>query len=403
VAVVLTALLLAVPTDAAPLFGMADTSTVVVWGTVASITPYPAAKLQVFGIKVTRACKGDVAAGETMALAQEMLFESTKPYFAPGVETLVLAVPLPSYSSFRKALPEGTYWRWTERLETVADVAGLTDPALAEAVARYLTVRDDAEATADFLAGTLAGSSGRLRNDALIAIAARPELPPLLDAGRLQPLSPWLRDPRQPIAERAQVLVQLARVGAPGVVDLAEDLAAADGPLQAAAVDALVSIDKVPPAERLLVWTRSSDEALRLAASRGLAKIGSPAALDRLAEMLAHDTSAGVRLAIVQALARVPGEQAVTLLAGELAKSDKTLAVAAAESLGRLASPEAIAALAAALEQGSSEAQAAAAFALKRCNQREADEILQRLEANHPDPNVRRLCRLALGESMHEH
>jgi hypothetical protein len=116
-AVVLTALLFAASTEAAPLFGMADTSTVVVRGTVESITPYPAAKLQVFGIKVTRACKGDVAAGETMALAQEMLFESTKPYFAPGVETLVLAVPLPRYSSFRKALPEETYWRWTERLK----------------------------------------------------------------------------------------------------------------------------------------------------------------------------------------------------------------------------------------------------------------------------------------------
>lgn len=396
-------LLLAVPASAAPLFGMADASTVVVRGAVEAVTPYEGARLQVFRVAVNRVLKGDAVVGETIALAQEILFDSTTPYFAVGVETLILAVPLPNYSAFRNALPPGTYWRWTERLETAADVAVLTDPALTEAVERYLAVCEDAEASAAFLTTTLVGSNVRLRNDALVVIGQRRELPPLLDAGRLQPLAAWLRDARQPLPERALVIVNLARAGAPGIVGIAEDLVMENGPLQSPALDALVSMGKVPPVERVVTWSKSTDEALRLAASRGLAKGGSPAALDRLAEMLESEESAPVRLAIVQSLGGVPSERAVALVAKQLTNSDAALASAAAESLGRLATPEAITALAVALEKGSGEAQAAAAFALKRANTGDARAILEHQEANHPDPNVRRLCRLALGESMHEH
>jgi len=35
--------------------------------------------------------------------------------------------------------------------------------------------------------------------------------------------------------------------------------------------------------------------------------------------------------------------------------------------------------------------------------QPEAQAILSRLEESHPDPKVRRLCKLARGESMHQH
>jgi HEAT repeat protein len=397
------ALLFPASAVAGPLFSSADTSTLVVRGTVEAVTPFDAAKLQVFRIKVDRVLKGDVAVGDTVALAQEMLFESTKPYFSPGTDTLILAVPLPNYSAFRKVLPTGTYWRWTERLETAADVAMLGDPALTEGVARYLATRADAEASADFLTATLIGGSARLRHDALVVIGQRPEIPPLLDTGRLQPLAAWLQDERQPVPERALVIVNLARDGAPGIVSLARDLTAVTGSLQAPAVDALVSMNEVPPLDRLVGWTKSSDEALRLAASRGLAKGGSPAALDRLGEMLEHETSGNVRLAIVQGLGSVASERAVGMLARELAKPDKTVGTAAADSLGRLATPEAIAALGAALEKGSSDAQAASAFALKRSGTRDGLEILEHQEANHPDPNVRRLCQLALGESMHTH
>jgi HEAT repeat protein len=387
---------------AASMFSMADASTLVVRGTVRAVTPYEGAKLTVFQVDVGRALKGDVAAGEGIALAQEMLFPTTQPYFAAGVETLVFAVPLPNYSAFRKVLPEGRYWRWPERLDGPADVAPFADPALTDTVARYLAVRDDGEAAADFLVAQLVGPSPRLRADALTTLEQRRELQPLLDTARLARLKPWLADDHQPLPERAQVLVRLARLRAPGVVDVAQ-ASANGGPLQPAAVDALVSLDQLPPADRLLAWAGSSDEALRVAASRGLVKIASPAAFAKLGELLDRDPSDNVRLAILQALGGVDDDRAVALLAAELGKTDKARISAAAESLARIKSDAAIAALGAALEKGTTDAQAAAAFGLKRSGMRRGTEILKEQESSHPDPAVRRLCKLALGEDMHEH
>ena len=388
---------------AGPLFAMADASALVVRGKVERITPYEKAKLTVFRIQVTRALKGEVAAGETIDLAQEMLFATTQPFFSVGTETLIFAVPLPDYSSFREALPAGRYWRWTERLETTADLAPLTDPMLTEGVAGYLAVTDDPEALADFVVRAITGSSGRVRQDALTLVGARHEVVPLLDAHRLAPLSEWLASERTPVPERAAVLVALARTKAPGVVELAEALTANGGSLQAAAVDALVTIEKLPPDQQLLAWSQSRDDALRLVAARGLAKSGSDAALDRLAALLETEGTRAVRLAIIRAIARTPSPRIVPLLAAELEKNDKEGTLAAADALVQQGTDPAVTVLTKALEGGSENAQLASAFALKRMNRHETDEILERVEQTHPDPKVRRLCKLALGESMHEH
>lgn len=388
---------------AGALFATAETSSVVFRGTVESVTPYPKAKLTVFRVRVLRALKGDVGTGETVDLAQEMLFATTQPYFQAGAETLVFAVPLPDYSSFREALPAGRYWRWTERLETTPDVAPLADPAFTEAVAGYLAAHDDPEALADFVVRALGGSSRRVRQDALVLAGTRRDVVPLLDARRVAPLSAWLADERTPLPERGAVLVELARLKAPGVVDLAEAVTGSGGPLLAAAVDALVTIDKPPPDQQLLAWSQSRDDALRLAAARGLAKSGSEAAIDRIAAMLEVEPTSGVRLGIVRAVANTTSPRIVPLLAKELVRGDKELALGAADSLARQGTDAAIDVLTKALETGSEDAQLASAFALKRMNRQDTEEILERVEHTHPDPKVRRLCKLARGEDMHEH
>ncbi len=399
------ALVAAVPpvASAAALFASADASTVVMRGTVERITAYPSVKLQVFRLRVTRVFKGDGAAGGSLDLAQEMLFPSTKPFFTEGAETLVFAIPLPDYSSFREALPAGQYWRWSERLETATDVAPLADPALADAVGRYLAVRDDPEALADFAVGAIVGPHARVRRDVLTLIGSRREIPPLLDAGRLQPLVAWLRDASPPPAERGSVLVQLARHGAPGVVDLARGLADAPNPVQAPAIDALITMNAPPPPERLLALSRDRSEGLRLVATRGLAKLGTPAALDRLAEMLAQEVSLKVRVAILESIGRVENPRIVDLLRVELARPEKDVAMAAAEALVQQGNPGAVDVLAKGLEEGGQSARVASAFALRRMNRRDADEVLDRIEKTHPDPEVRRLCQLARGENMHRH
>ena len=389
--------------EAASLFAAADDATLVVRAKVEGSTPYPKAKLTVFHLRVGRALKGVVTEGERLELAQEMLFESTKPLFTDGTETLVLAVPLPSYSSFRDALPEGTYWRWSERLATAPELVPLADPALTDTVAAYLAAAGDVDALADFTVRALVGANPRIREDALSDLAHRPTVTPLLDAVRLEPLDAWLRDAKQPPVERARAIVVLARDRAPGILPIAERLAGTEGPLQAPAIDALITMNRPPDVERLVTLSRRADEAMRLVAARGLATAATPAALDRLAELMTAEPSTNVRLAVIQAFGRTPNPRIVEIAARELARSDKPTTVPASDALVRQGTPEAIAALRQTLEEGKDEARLAAAFALKRVNRRDTDAILEEIESTHPDPAVRRLCKLALGESMHEH
>ena len=389
--------------SATPVFELADRSAVIVCGVVQGVKSYRNDTLQVFTIEPEEVLKGESALGTPIALVQERVFGSERPYFEPGVKTLVFAVPLPMYSLYRQALPEkGGYLRWTERKDTAAEIAPLADPALVEPVVRYLAARDDPRATAELLAGLLVAPVPRLRGDALIAIEARSALVPMLDAQVLAPLESFLADGEVPVTERAQILMRLARVGAGGIVPVAEKVEAAGGPLRAAAVDALVSLGRPPAEERLLTHSRSDDDALRIAAVRGLARTESESALDRIEEVLASDPSNEVRVAALDVLGGARVERAVALLAAALRDSDKARINAAADALARIASSAAIKALAEALAHGGDDAQAAAAFALAKTEKEEAFAILREQEQAHPDPRVRKVIRIALGEAVHE-
>ena len=245
-AVLAAALTFPARAGAAPIFALADRAALVMVGTVRAVRAHGDGKYTVFHLEPGRVLKGEPAAAGSVALVQEMLFASTAPLFDRGTRTLVFALPLPDYTAYRKALPAGRYVQWAERLDTRAEVAAFADPDLVEPVARYLAVRDDPEALARALVAMIPAASARLRSDALTALATRPELAPLLDAGTLAPLAPWLAEQAVPVEERARVLVALGRVRAAGIDALAAAPASGDGPLAAAALDALVSAGRLP-------------------------------------------------------------------------------------------------------------------------------------------------------------
>jgi hypothetical protein len=388
---------------AAPVFGLADDSELVVVGTIEGVRKTDDGKLAVFSVRAARTLKGTPAGDEPFELVQELLFATTEPLFTAGTRTLVFAAPLPAYTAYRQVLGEGRHLRWTERLDTTPDVASLADPALIEPVARYVTVRDDPEATVRLLAPLLASPVARLRSDALAAFESRKELVPLLDAAQLSAFEGFVGDTRVPAPLRAEMLIRLAQVGAPGALPIAERIAAVGGPLEAAALDALVRLDRVPDEARLLAASRSADPAVRIAATRGLARTDTATAWARLETLARDDASADVRLATLAALADARRVRAVPLFAAALDSGDKATANVAAEGLGRIRTPEAIKALAATLERGNLDAQSAAAFALKRTGDAEALHVLHEQETQHPDPRVRRIIEIALGKGGHAH
>jgi len=388
---------------AAQLFDLADRAKVVAWGTVERERTYADGKFRVFDVRVERLLKGDASPDGRLTLVQERLFEGTKPLFAEGARALVFAVPLPRYTLYREALPEGSYVQWPERLDTVTDLASLRDPALVEPVERYLALGEDPEARAGFLAGLTTSVTPRLREGALAALEARRDLAPLLDAATLAGVPAFLQDERIPLTARGDTLVRLARIGAPGVVAIAEEAAGRGGPLLPAAVDALVTLDRLPSTERLVAYSRSDDEALRVAAVRGLVKQGGETALGRVTVMVREDPSANVRMAALQALGFSADDRAVAILTDAVPAGDKRQAAAAADSLGRIGSPAAIAALEKLFLEGSYEVQTAVAFALKQSGTERGLAFLMRQHEQHPDPRVQRICKLALGEDLHEH
>ena len=396
-------LLVASVASAAPIFKLADDSTIVVRGVVADVQSYKQDAFLVFTITPHEVLKGTVDTGAPLKVVEERVFGSERPYFEKGAETLLFAVPLPPYSYYQQALPPGSYWQWTDHKETGTTLAALGDPTVAAALVRYLAAKDDAPALARHLATLLASPVPRLRADALAAIGQRHDLASALDAPTLAPVATLLADDRVPVADRGAILLGLAHAGATGVSVLAAEVVKTPGPLQAAGVDALVTGGHVPPAEQLLAWSHSGDPALRLAAVRGLASVASRAARERIADVVRTDPSSEVRIAAVTALGASHDSSAVPILAQALLGDDKGVIVAAGDALGRMASPEAVRVLGEALRNGGFEAEASAAFALKQTDRPEATDILREQRDAHPDARVRRVIKLALGEHIEEH
>src|SRR6185369_16822631 len=102
------------------------------------------------------------------------------------------------------------------------------------------------------------------------------------------------------------------------------------------------------------------------------AKLATPAATDRLTEMLASEDVVNVRIAIIKAIGRNPNARTVALMAKQLERPEKDVTMAAADALVLEGSTEAIAVLEKALADGRDEAKAPAAFALQRMPQPEA-------------------------------
>jgi HEAT repeat protein len=388
---------------AAQLFDLADRSELVVWGRVEGVESFKDGKYQLYRVRAERVLKGSPPADGVLSVVQDRLFEKTKPILADGVRSLVFAIPLPRYTLYREVLPEGTHYQWTERLDTASDLASLADPNLLPPLERYLALGDDQEARARFLAELAASPTPRLREGALASIEGHGELAPLLDAAMLQPVAVFLADERAPLTQRGDTLVRLGRAKAAGVGALAETVAAQGGPLLPAALDALASIGKPPPVDRLIGYSRSEDEALRLASVRGLVAADDPGAYDRVAAMIAEDPSEEVRIAALRALGQVQGPRVVAILKAALPARDKRQAAAAAEALGREGSPDAITALEEAFLDGRPEVKTAAAFALKASGTAQGYKFLVHQRDTHPDDEVRRICKLVLGEDLHSH
>lgn len=220
-------------------------------------------------------------------------------------------------------------------------------------------------------------------------------------------------------AERAAIVRALGRSDLPprvraavfrGVADaglrtMAASLASVtvrDGVALDAAWAARTSLGAPPEESEIALRLRDGDPEVRAVAVRFLAQTLDPEGLEPVAEFLASEPEASVRVATLEALGPLRGGKATELLERAFVEDDELLVRqaagrvlferggdAAAESFGRLA------------YRGPAEGQRHAVALLLALGRPADDPVVERIRSEHPDPSVRELAEHGFRDAHH--
>lgn len=345
---------------------------------------------------------GPFKQGITLEIVWEELAARRETRFRTGERVLVTLTALPSGSLWMNRFPPRLR---SERLLSVAanGEAFLRDPdqATIVALAEYLHIPAAQRRSA---VAVQALSNLAFRAAAPVALAAAVELSALTDLSAhagvpaTELLKATIADPTRPTGVRRTLLQLAARQQMTALRPVIETLSQISSPLRADAVEALAAIDHGLPSDRAIDLLRSSDDRLRAAAIRA-------ARGDTLREpiiaLLHDDPSPLVRSAAVEALAADRGLAALPLLLAALEDGNPQVRESAARAIGAVGTEAA-----AAVEQlgmsASPNAAQGAILALVELGPA-GTSGLQKISAEHSDPQVRRLARLALGRPQSDH
>jgi HEAT repeat protein len=172
--------------------------------------------------------------------------------------------------------------------------------------------------------------------------------------------------------------------------------AALHTPAPARRIDVLHALAKRGGAEVVPILRRvaaaDQEQHVTQAAIEACARVGTPDAIDALIGLMADPAR---RDTCVQALAHL-GEEQVALVAGGLAHPDAGVRRAVVEALARMKRPHASEHLVAALDDGEASVRLAATLALGQLGSRYAERRLVLLARSDPDLAVRRAAHTAL-------
>lgn len=352
-------------------------------------------------LRVESQLVGAVSPGTELRIGWEELAPSRSPRFAQGDRLLLVLERLPGASIWLTRLPDPEI-----RTQTLAPAlrgdAFLRNPAPGSigVLSHYLMLEPEARR----------GPTGA---GYLATLAARAELPLALSAverlGRVAKLDEALG------ANGAAALVEalLRKDGTPELQQaLLERMAAQQLDSLRPALEARRTAGALPPPlvlsalavldgglapgeEGALLDAEASLEHRRVGArwARG------PEAADLLARVAREDPDPAVRSKALARLVELEGAEAAERAAEGLYDPVPMVRATAATSLGSLGD-EAVPELRAVVEYGSPDAQRAAVTALMLTGTDAGSAALLEIAATHPDPGVRKLARVALGEDL---
>ncbi len=201
---------------------------------------------------------------------------------------------------------------------------------------------------------------------------------------------------------RAAVFRGVADAGLRSMATTLASVPVRDAVTLRAAWGARTSLGAPPEEAEIALRLRDGDSEVRAVAVRFLAHTLDPEGIEPVAEFLASEPDASVRVATLEALGPLSGGRATELLERAFVEDDELLVRqaagrvlferggdAAAESFGRLA------------YRGSAEGQRHAVALLLALGRPADDPMVERIRSEHPDPSVRELAEHGFRDGHH--
>ena len=383
-------------------FQLLDRATVVAEGSIERTDTFKDGQLVVYRLGVGARLKGELPAATTIVSAvQELVFSTDRATLANGMRGIALLEPLPTYSSYRNALPEGSYYRF------VGERPLLFDPAVADLIRRWVALaalpqveqpRARIALSIDLLPEATAGDA------AAAQLGRSSDLAPLLDEAALTRLTATLGNAALPLARRRAILAALSSRHVTAALPHLRPLEA-DSSLGPYVRETIASLGGSVTTEALFRDIERGDPDQRAAALRALAARDaerSAEVVERVGKVATADSDERVRLTAIETLGHC-GDAAVPVLGTLLGDPSKRLAHGASRALVNVHSSAAVAVLAQQFTSGSNEAQVLAVFALRDINTSEASAALARAKEHASDPRLVRVIDLATGAGGREH
>jgi len=350
-------------------------------------------------LRVDTSLSGPIPKGAEIAIAWEELSPMRSPRFADGDRIVVALEPLPTASIWKQRLPDEAQRAVTS---SVADrgKAFVRGPSQGSALALEhflaLSPRDrDAPAGVELLAQLTAGAQASLALSAAQRLARVPGLDARLSARSSRLLVDALLRSNDAEVLQAQLL---ELVGSRRLESLRSPLEArlqGEGPGPALVYAALGRLDGVLSPDRTALLLEQPSAEHRARAAR---YASGPGASDQLVRLLRSDPSSEVRVAAIERLVALQGDDAVEPVLRALGDPDRAVRGAAAGRLAAIGEP-ALPGLRAVAWGNDLEASRSSVAALSFVGP-EGHELLVEIAESHPDPGVRTLADIALGRPI---
>jgi hypothetical protein len=350
------------------------------------------------GFELERVLAGSLAPGERLRIAWEELARQRPPRFAQGDRALVALETLPTASLWRTRFPKGDAMVVAERGQAFLISP---DPETLRLLGEHLALAPEqrsGNAAVPSLVAMVAGAEPGLAGAALARLGGIPDVDSLLGSRGVEKLAQVIGDPERPAALRRRVidLAGSRRLSAlrPAVAAQAQRGA----PNEAAAWMALARIDGGLSSKQVTTLLARGEAGLRAV---GIANARGTEREAEVARLLGADPAPEVRLAALEAWILWKGAAGLDAAQAALFDPDRAVRGHAARAIGALG-PDAVPHLERLVMRRDAE-QAVAPIAALSFAGPKGIAVLKKLEASHPDPQVRKLIRIALGEKFDTH